>query len=68
MDLSSRISSSLRGELHVAEFLAVLGDLRRILREEGHQLAAAALHGAGHAVDVRVVEADGGELDVVRRG
>src|SRR5688572_10911253 len=54
-------------QLYVAEFLAVLGDLRRILREERHQLATATLNGAGHAVDVRVVESDSGKPDVMRR-
>jgi hypothetical protein len=56
-----------RGQLHVAEFLAVLGDLRGVAGEEGHQLAAAALDGAGHAIDMSVVEADRREADLVRR-
>jgi hypothetical protein len=55
-------------EFHVAELLAVLRDLRRVRGVERHELAAAAQDGAGHAIDMCVVETDGGKFDVVRRG
>ena len=53
-----------RGELHVAELLAEFGDLRRIGGVEGRRARRRRAARRDHAEDVRVVEADGGELDV----
>src|SRR5690606_38894442 len=54
-------------ELDVAEALFEVRDLLRIGRVEGDELTAAALHGRGHAVDVRVVEPDDAEPNRVLR-
>ncbi len=50
-------------DFHVAELGAKIGDLLRIRAVNSHELAAAPLYGRGHAVDVRVVEADHAEAN-----
>src|SRR5690606_20980137 len=50
-------------ELYVSEASAKLRDLLLVLCIERDELPAASLDGRRHAVDVRMVETDGGEAD-----
>ena len=63
IDLSSRISASLRATFACGQALGELRQQVRLLRVDSHKLAAAALHGAHLAVDVGVVDADDGKAD-----
>ena len=62
---SSRISSCVVDDLHIGEPLAELRQLVVLAAPRRHQLAAAPLHRANHAVDVVVAHAADGKLDVI---
>ena len=64
---SSRISSCVLDDLHIGKALAECRKLVVLAAPRRHQFAAAALHGADHAVDVVVAHAADGKLDVILR-